>query len=64
MFSVGNALLFANHGHYVGWVEEQLETGNMTNERHFWTSVRPNGPKRPYQLNRLELRICDLITDM
>nr|WP_320676060.1 glutamate--cysteine ligase [Prochlorococcus sp. MIT 1300] len=58
-----NVPLFANHGHYVSWVEEQLETGNMTNERHFWTSVRPNGPKRPYQLNRLELRICDLITD-
>ena len=27
------------------------------------TSVRPNGPRRPYDLNRLELRICDLVTD-
>jgi len=35
----------------------------MRNERHLWTSVRPNGPHRPYELNRLELRICDLITD-
>ena len=35
----------------------------MSNERHLWTSVRPNGPERPYSLNRLELRICDLITD-
>ena len=30
---------------------------------HLWTSVRPNGPRRPYDLNRLELRICDLITN-
>ena len=35
----------------------------MHNVRHLWTSVRPNGPDRPHQLNRLELRICDLITD-
>ncbi len=26
-------------------------------------SVRPNGDRRPYDLNRLELRICDLVTD-
>jgi predicted glutamate--cysteine ligase len=25
--------------------------------------VRPNGDRRPYNLNRLELRICDLISD-
>ena len=35
----------------------------MRNERHLWTSVRPNGPRRPYDLNRLELRICDLVTN-
>ena len=35
----------------------------MRNERHLWTSVRPNGPDRPHSLNRLELRICDLVTD-
>jgi predicted glutamate--cysteine ligase len=35
----------------------------MHNVRHLWTSVRPNGPQRPTDLNRLELRICDLITD-
>ena len=23
----------------------------------------PNGPRRPYDLNRLELRICDLVTN-
>jgi predicted glutamate--cysteine ligase len=35
----------------------------MQNIRHLWTSVRPNGDRRPYDLNRLELRICDLVTD-
>lgn len=35
----------------------------MQNVRHLWTSVRPNGNRRPYDLNRLELRICDLIED-
>ncbi len=56
--------MFVDHAHYVAWVEEQLDKGNMQNERHLWTSVRPNGPKRPYILNRLELRICDLITNV
>ncbi len=58
-----NVPLFFNHQQYVRWIEEQLKKGSMHNERHLWTSVRPNGPKRPYELNRLELRICDLITD-
>jgi predicted glutamate--cysteine ligase len=31
--------------------------------RHLWSAVRPNGDRRPYNLNRLELRICDLISD-
>jgi predicted glutamate--cysteine ligase len=55
--------LFADHRHYVDWIEEQLQNGSMHNIRHLWTSVRPNGPQRPNDLNRLELRICDLITD-
>ena len=55
--------LFESHDHYIRWTNEQLEAGTMQNVRHLWTSVRPNGPKRPYQLNRLELRICDLISD-
>ena len=55
--------LFRDHEHYIQWVEEQLATGGMRNERHLWTSVRPNGPRRPYDLNRLELRICDLVTN-
>ena len=55
--------LFRDHSHYTQWVEQLLADGQMRNERHLWTSVRPNGPRRPYELNRLELRICDLITD-
>jgi predicted glutamate--cysteine ligase len=35
----------------------------MQNVRHLWSSVRPNGDRRPYCLNRLELRICDLIAN-
>ena len=54
---------FVNHQEYIRWIEEQLSNGTMCNERHFWSSVRPNGPRRPYELNRLELRICDLIID-
>ncbi|BEV36050.1 glutamate--cysteine ligase [Synechococcus sp. M16CYN] len=55
--------LFRNHSHYIDWVQEQLASGAMQNERHLWTSVRPNGPNRPHELNRVELRICDLVTD-
>ncbi len=53
--------VFQSHSHYVHWIEEQLSSGKMWNERHLWTSVRPNGVNRPYDLNRLELRICDCI---
>ena len=55
--------LFRDHAHYISWIETQLKEGQMHNVRHLWTSVRPNGPQRPHDLNRLELRICDLITD-
>ncbi|TAE53950.1 MAG: glutamate--cysteine ligase [Nostocales cyanobacterium] len=55
--------LFASHSHHIEWVEAQLKAGTMQNVRHLWTSVRPNGDRRPYDLNRLELRICDLVSD-
>lgn len=55
--------LFVDHSHYIGWMNEQLELGTMRNVRHLWTSVRPNGDNRPHDLNRLEIRICDLISD-
>jgi predicted glutamate--cysteine ligase len=55
--------LFASHIDHIRWVERQLELGTMQSVRHLWSSVRPNGDRRPYDLNRLELRICDLVTD-
>ncbi|EAZ91471.1 Glutamate--cysteine ligase, putative [Crocosphaera chwakensis CCY0110] len=54
---------FESHRHFIQWTEEQLHLKTMQNVRHLWTSVRPNGHNRPYNLNRLELRICDLIVD-
>ena len=58
-----NVPLFASHSHFVQWTEEQLAEKKMRNVRHLWSSVRPNGDRRPYNLNRLELRICDLVVD-
>jgi predicted glutamate--cysteine ligase len=55
--------LFESHAHFIRWTEQQLDAGTMQNVRHLWSSVRPNGNRRPYDLNRLELRICDLIVD-
>lgn len=55
--------LFESHQHFVDWTEAQLCQGTMQNVRHLWSSVRPNGDRRPYSLNRLELRICDLVSD-
>jgi predicted glutamate--cysteine ligase len=55
--------LFTSHRHYIQWTEEQLVLGTMQNVRHLWSAVRPNGDRRPYNLNRLELRISDLMTD-
>lgn len=55
--------LFESHAHYIAWIEAQLASGAMTNVRHLWTSVRPNGDDRPLDLNRIEVRICDLLAD-
>lgn len=55
--------LFESHAHFIRWTEAQLAAGTMQNVRHFWSAVRPNGDRRPYNLNRLELRICDLVID-
>jgi predicted glutamate--cysteine ligase len=55
--------IFTSHVHFIRWTEQQLDLGTMQNVRHLWSSVRPNGDCRPYKLNRLELRICDLIAD-
>lgn len=55
--------LFESHAHFIQWTNEQIAAGTMQNVRHLWSSVRPNGNRRPYDLNRLELRICDLMVD-
>jgi predicted glutamate--cysteine ligase len=55
--------LFTSHQDFIQWTEEQLRLGTMQNVRHLWSSVRPNGDRRPYILNRLELRICDLVSN-
>jgi len=55
---------FNNHDKYVTWIEDNIQKGNMQNIRHFWSSIRPNGPKRPHVLDRLELRICDYVSDI
>lgn len=55
--------LFTSHEHFIDWTKAQLTLGTMQNVRHLWSAVRPNGNRRPYDLNRLELRICDLVTD-
>jgi predicted glutamate--cysteine ligase len=55
--------LFRDHADYIAWMGRQLEAGTMQNVRHLWTSVRPNGDNRPHELNRLEIRICDLVAE-
>ena len=55
---------FVNHNCYIDWIEENISNKNMQNIRHFWSSIRPNGPQRPLVLDRLELRICDFVHDI
>ncbi len=55
---------FLNHKSYINWIEENIENGNMYNIRHFWSSIRPNGPARPITLDRLELRVCDFVSNI
>ncbi len=55
---------FVNHNSYIDWIEENIANKNMQNIRHFWSSIRPNGPRRPFILDRLELRICDFVHDI
>jgi len=55
---------FVNHNSYIDWIEENIANKNMHNIRHFWSSIRPNGPQRPLILDRLELRICDFVHDI
>ncbi|KGF98186.1 hypothetical protein EU96_0643 [Prochlorococcus marinus str. MIT 9302] len=59
-----NVPFFVDHNSYVDWIEENIDNKNMQNIRHFWSSIRPNGPQRPLILDRLELRICDFVHDI
>ena len=54
---------FPDAASFAAWMDEQLETGAMQNRRHLWLGIRPNGPATPRVLDRLELRICDRISD-
>ena len=55
---------FINHESYIKWIYKNIANGNMQNIRHFWSSIRPNGPERPLLLDRLELRVCDFVSDI
>jgi predicted glutamate--cysteine ligase len=55
--------LFQSHESFVKWMKERLHSGEMFNQRHLWVAVRPNGPSTPFDLDRLELRICDSMVD-
>lgn len=54
---------FPDAASFAVWMDSQIETGAMQNQRHLWLGVRPNGPATPRVLDRLELRICDRISD-
>ena len=54
---------FTDHDHFRTWVGEQLERGTMFNPRHLWLAIRPNGTDTPHEIERLELRICDRISN-
>lgn len=54
---------FPDAASFATWMDEQLEMGTMQNRRHLWLGIRPNGPATPRVLDRLELRICDRISD-
>lgn len=58
-----NLPFFNDHADFIQFVEGALANGTMRSVRHMWTAVRPNGPERPYDLNRIETRICDLVYD-
>ncbi len=54
---------FPDHASFAAWMDEQLDNGTMQNQRHLWLGIRPNGPATPRNLDRLELRICDRISE-
>jgi predicted glutamate--cysteine ligase len=55
---------FIDHKTFIEWTNEQLQNKSMQNIRHLLTSIRPNGTNRPYDLNRIEIRISDFVSDV
>ncbi|MHB2019373.1 MAG: glutamate--cysteine ligase [Candidatus Xenobia bacterium] len=51
------------HAEYGQWMQDSIAGGHMWNVRHLWIAARPNGPDRPQQLNRVELRISDFVSN-
>ena len=54
---------FPDANSFATWMDQKLASGAMQNRRHLWLGIRPNGPATPRDLDRLELRICDRISD-
>jgi len=50
---------FKNQKEYINWLEKEIANKKLFNFRHLWSSVRPNGENRPYQIDRIEVRIAD-----
>ena len=55
--------IFTSHKEHINWINKNLKNKRLQNVRHLWTSIRPNGPNRPYDLNRIEIRISDFVSD-
>lgn len=51
--------VFSGHAGYINWSEDMLNQKALFNYRHFWTGVRPNGDNKPYDINRIEIRISE-----
>lgn len=50
---------FASHQSYLQWNEHMVREQEMFNYRHLWASIRPNGDKKPQEIDRLEIRVAD-----
>lgn len=55
--------LFESPAHYQRFIHDSIAAGTMQNTRHLWVSARPNGLGVPEDINRVELRVCDQLSD-
>lgn len=51
--------IFSGHAGYIQWNEQMLNNRSFFNFRHLWTGIRPNGDNKPYEIDRLEVRIAE-----